>query len=228
MWDLFNSYNSNENSLEQNSPKAPKTKVSKATKLNTNNLSGSPVNRNMYDEDTTFVFYSKSSPAKPGKGKNEKIPDEKVDMYKELAAIPDWRKKLSNFWIQPFKLDGREWASVEHYYQGSKFKNSNPNFYEEFSLDSGSKLSKDPVLAKAMGGKDVKHKYRSKEITVDEDFFQGRAEIEMNSAQHAKFGQHPDLKAMLKATKRAKLAHYTRGGKMETFHNLMKLRVFYS
>jgi len=68
-------------------------------------------------------------------------------------------------------------------------------------------------LAKATGGKDLKHKYRPREIKIDEDFFPERAKKEMFRAQHAKFTQNPDLKYLLKATKNAKLMHYKRGGK---------------
>jgi predicted NAD-dependent protein-ADP-ribosyltransferase YbiA (DUF1768 family) len=177
-----------------------------------------------YDEDTIFVFYSKSSDAPPGKGSNEKIPDEKREMYEDLAKIPNWRKRLSNFWIQPFYKDGVVWASVEHYYQGSKFKMGHEDFYKQFSLDKGTELSKDPVLAKAMGGKDLKHKYRPKDIKIDDNFFPRRAQEEMFRAQHAKFTQNADLKYLLKSTKKAKLMHYTRGGKLETFDGLMYIR----
>jgi len=179
--------------------------------------------KKMFDEDTVFVFYSKSAPSKPGQGKNEKIPEEKKEMYEELAAIPDWRKKLSNFWIQPFELDNLHWSSVEHYYQASKFRKKNPAFYKQFAIESGTELSKNPVLAKSTGGKDVKHKYRPKEIQVDPDFFEGRAQKEMYMAQSVKFA-HKDLRDMLKATKMAKLEHYTRGGHLETFISLMDIR----
>jgi len=214
--------------VARNSPLVRKrtSSVKKLNQLNSNSNSPESVNMN-YDKDTVFVFYSKSASAKPGMGKNETIPEDKKEMYTELAAIPEWRKKLSNFWIQPFTLDNMTWASVEHYYQGSKFRNLNPEFYKQFSLDSGSELSKSAVLAKATGGKDVKHKYRPKEIKVDPDFFEGRAEREMSVSQLAKFTQNPDLGEMLKATKRAKLAHYTRGGKLEIFHSLMNIRSDY-
>jgi hypothetical protein len=46
----------------------------------------------------------------------------------------------------------------------------------------------------------------------------------MFRAQHAKFTQNADLKYLLKATKKAKLMHYTRGGKLETFDGLMYIR----
>lgn len=177
-----------------------------------------------YDEDTVFVFYSKSSDVAPGKGTNEKIPDEKREMYDDLAKIPNWRKRLSNFWIQPFYKQGFVWASVEHYYQASKFKIGHEDFYKQFSLDKSTELSKDPVLAKAMGGKDLKHKYRPKDIKIDDDFFPKRAQQEMFRAQYAKFTQNADLKYLLKSTKKAKLMHYTRGGKLETFDGLMYIR----
>ena len=177
-----------------------------------------------YDEDTVFVFYSKSTDAAPGKGANEKIPDEKREMYADLDKIPDWRKKLSNFWIQPFYKQGFVWASVEHYYQASKFKMENNDFYKQFSLDKGTALSKDPLLAKVTGGKDLKHKYRPRDIAIDSNFFPKRAQQEMFRAQHAKFTQNADLKQLLKATKKAKLMHYTRGGKLETFDGLMYIR----
>ena len=177
-----------------------------------------------YDEDTVFVFYSKSPDAAPGKGANEKIPDEKREMYADLDKIPDWRKRLSNFWVQPFYKQGFVWASVEHYYQASKFKMEHNEFYKQFSLDKGTALSKDPLLAKVTGGKDLKHKYRPREITIDRDFFPKRAQQEMFRAQHAKFTQNADLKELLRATKKAKLMHYTRGGKLETFDGLMYIR----
>ena len=179
----------------------------------------------LYDDATVFQFYSKSADKpKPGKGSGESMGPEGVQAYVELAAIPKWRKKLSNFWAEEFEIDGKKWLSVEHYYQGSKFKKSNPAFYETFSLDSGSALSKDPLLAKKAGGKSAPSDIRPSEIVIDADFFSGRHEESMEDAMRAKFTQNPGLGTMLRATKRAKLQHFSRGSPPVVFDNLMRVR----
>jgi predicted NAD-dependent protein-ADP-ribosyltransferase YbiA (DUF1768 family) len=177
-------------------------------------------------DGTVFMFYSKSRDVKPGMGAGEQISKENVEKYEPLSRIKDWRKKLSNFWIQPFKIDGKQWQSVEHYYQASKFKGT-PEFFNQFSLDSGSDLSKDPLLAKAAGGKTGKlgkQQIRPKEIVIDTDFFEGKHKEEMYRGQFAKFTQNLELLDTLLQTKDAQLVHYTRGGKPVVFTGLMLIR----
>lgn len=194
------------------------------------NESSPELKSDLYDEDTVFQFYSKSNDKPlPGLGVGEKLGPDGLKEYVELSLIPEWRRKLSNFWQQKFLLDGHEWNSVEHYYQASKFKRNNPDFYLKFSLDGNpdSDLSKEPEMAKAAGGKTGKYKgklLRPKDISIDPDFFSGRNEKEMEDAMRAKFTQNEDLKNLLKATKMAKLQHFSRGKPPVIFNDLMKVR----
>jgi hypothetical protein len=104
--------------------------------------------QNKTRELPVLQFYNRASNEYPGKGAGEYVPASDEHLFISLAAIPNWRRSLTNFAESPFVLDGHSWFSVEHYYQGSKFKKQNHDFYLQFSLDSGSDISKDPALAK--------------------------------------------------------------------------------
>jgi predicted NAD-dependent protein-ADP-ribosyltransferase YbiA (DUF1768 family) len=184
----------------------------------------------LYTPDIVFQFYSNSNPnALPGTGAGERIPEAEKIHFHKLTTFDNWRRKLANTWNEPFMLDNHTWQSVEHYYQGSKFKNNNREFYFKFSLDSRSELSADPVLAKAAGSKSGKlnHKtiIRPSKITIDPDFFNNnRSEREIENALFAKFSQNKNLKDLLLATRNAKLVHYQRGALAEINHPLMRVR----
>ena len=183
--------------------------------------------RGLYDDNVVFVSHSGSSSKKiPGKGVGETIPKELVRDFAELAAVGDWRKKLDDSWIQPFVLDGKRWNSVDHFYQASKFKNENPEFYMSFSVESGTPLSKNAEMAKAAGttGKYNGELVRPKEVSVDADFHGKRKEQVAEEAQMAKFTQLVDLGALLLATKNAKLMHYKKGKPAELVESLVNVR----
>ena len=188
-----------------------------------------------YDPDTVFVFYSKSAHSKAGKGSGETIKQEKITEFNTLnkdKMCVDWRKKLDDCWISPFTVDGKRWASVEHYFQGSQYKKGFPDFYAQFSLDSDSELSNDVALAKKVGSKPNK-KYKLKQsipdnITVDEDFYEvkqnPRHEEERIKALMSKFSQNMDLKKILMETKNAKLMRFKPGKPGEVDELLLKIR----
>lgn len=150
------------------------------------------------DPETEFMFYSRSNPkALPGKGSGEKIPTERRNDFKKLATFKDWRRKLSNEWISPIDVDGHQWNSVEHYYQGSKYKKGNPEIYYQFTLDSRSEL-----------GKSVDRAKKFKDREPDMEFFGKRQKEVVYEGLEAKFNQHMDLRNILTATLDATLTEY--------------------
>ncbi len=185
-----------------------------------------------FDEDIVFQYYSKSKDSKPGKGSGEKISLENEKRFYELNKIEQWRRVLSNFYTtkNPMIIDGKKWASVEHFYHSNKFKKNNPDFYNQFSLDSESELSKDPLMAKGAGGKTGKYKnilVRPKSVKIDEDFFSGKTnEKVMYSAQLSKYKNDELANKVLMETKNAKLVHYVRGDEPVVCYTTMAIRDF--
>lgn len=203
-----------------------------------------PEDQNLFNDNAIFMFYSKSANKKPGKGKGETIPDDRLIEFNELAKMKDWRKVLSNFYMKPkrdgeveplFELDGLKWASVEHYYHANKFKKNHPDYYRLFSIDSGSQIMDDPKKALGAGGKTGKvsgKKFRPKDVVMDADFFDdNNNEAIMEKGQMAKYQQDDISRQVLLATKDAKLVHYTSSRKSKAdrppnvvFYDTMRIR----
>ena len=181
----------------------------------------------VWDDQTIFQYYIRSNPKpQPGKGNGEKIGPEGTKAYTNLHAIPEWRRKLDDLWESEFTLDGHRWLSVEHFYQGSKFKKSTPQYYSQFALDSNSDISKSPAMAKAAGSKTGKFEgklLRPKNITLDADFYSRNKEV-LKQALMAKFSQNEELKRLLLLTKKAKLTHFVQANPSETSNELMEVR----
>jgi predicted NAD-dependent protein-ADP-ribosyltransferase YbiA (DUF1768 family) len=182
---------------------------------------------NTFDNNIVFRFYEKSSNRPPGKNSGEKLNIEFIHEYGELTNIPDWRKKLANTWVQPFVLDGHKWSSVEHYYQASKFKKYNHDFYLDFSLDSNNELSKNVSMCQSVGGTSGKYNgkvFREKHVVIDPAFYSHLKNKVLHDAQYAKFSQNPELKELLLATKNAKLLYHKKGRPPEVYYELMIVR----
>ena len=206
---------------------------------------------NLFDPDIEFIFWSKSSDSKPGKGSGESLPSDKKSAYDDLSKEKNWRRVLSNFYakekvdgVRPplFELDGKKWASVEHYYHANKFKKNNKDYYDKFALGSGSLWEDEPLKALQAGGKGgkVKEKVpdrktpkvvykRPADVLMDDDFFDGKNnEIVMERAQQAKYEQDEYCKRILLLTKEAKLSHYIprkkKGENLVPFYDTMRVR----
>jgi predicted NAD-dependent protein-ADP-ribosyltransferase YbiA (DUF1768 family) len=175
-----------------------------------------------------FQIYNRSGNDKPGHGAGEYVPAGMQHLFVPLSSHPHWRRSLTNMAESPFVLDRRTWFSVEHYYQGSKFKKHNHDFYLQFSMDSKSEISKNPELARAAGSDTgIFHGklYRPKAVTIDRDFFSGgRGAEALSSAMEAKFRQHTDLRNILLGTLNARIYHFQRGERPILFKPLLQIR----
>jgi len=194
------------------------------TKLGFNPDSGKPLeddddhddnDKHLYDKSPKFMFHAKSeNTAKPGKGSGENIRQSEMNDYVDLAKNKEWRRKLDDMWSGVvMEIDGRKWASVEHYLQYAKYKKGFPDFAALFSMDANSEFSTDAEIASHAGNETGKHGkkiLRPKHVTPDADYALGRYNEERKIALRAKFTQNEDMKQILLATKRAQLLHFTR------------------
>ena len=90
---------------------------------------------------------------------------------------------FSNFAHYPMRLYGRDWPTVEHFFQAQKFPDTD---YEE-----AIRQARSPAKAKAMG--------RTRRLRLRRDWERAKDGI-MREAVWAKFSQHADIRAVLVAT----------------------------
>lgn len=184
-----------------------------------------------YDGDLVLCYYAQSSDKlRPGQAQGDQVPAPRLGDFVDLAQTPQWRKKLDDGWTgHPFTLDNHWWASVEHYYQGCKFRRGHPYVMLSFALDSETELSRNVAMAKAAGGPRGAYKGEVlvpvETVRIDPDFYHDGRNVQVRrKAVHAKFTQHPELRAMLCATRRAKLVRHRRGRAPKTSNVLMQVR----
>ena len=100
--------------------------------------------------------------------------------------------EFSNFAAFPIEVDGKQWPTVEHYFQAQKFFGTE---HEEAIRNSES-----PMIAARMG--------RSRKQPLRRGW-EGMKESVMRAALYAKFTQHPELKNLLLSTGDATLVEHT-------------------
>lgn len=208
-----------------------------------------PARGELFDPNTTFVFYAKSDKSvKPGKGDGEKISSANVAKYAQLGSkqFLDWRKMLDDEWDKtPIVIDGKKWTSVTHYMQGVRYKKTHPDVYDMFSLDSDpeSELAMSVKAAKQFKGlsqelpeqptdekKGKKKPLKQPEkkmrvIAPDLDFDETRELEERAIALKAKFADNENMKIVLKMTHDALLLHKgSSGNPPEADEELMRVR----
>ena len=207
-----------------------------------------------YDEN--IVFTLKKSSRLPGKaGNNETIPPSEESRFKILKTYGNWREMLSDDYLGEFvydksgKGDDLRWSSITHLMEGIKFKKNNRKFYELFSLNSGSEISKDLKEAKEAGfvkelnltSTKKKSTKRPTNITMDDDFIDNKKKL-LEEGLMAKFtyinekekkeledkGEtYNSMKDVLLSTQNAKLLSVKKVGKSNeyvTYHELMNVR----
>jgi hypothetical protein len=188
----------------------------------------------LYDPNLKLMYYSKSSDKTAGTGCGDSIDILNIHLMSELSFIDNWRKKLDDSWVDldsPIIINNKKYASVVHYYQGSKYKFGFPDFSEQFSLDSGSKISSDLVMCNGAsslsGAISINNNnviLRPKHVIVDLDFYNGRNLVERQIAIDAKFSQNQSLCEILIKTKPARLDHYIGNKLPEVATELMRTR----
>jgi len=125
--------------------------------------------------------------------------------------------------MAPFTLNNRRWISIDNSIEGDKYSKTYPDFSILFALDSDSPISKNPALAKLVGGKG-KHELKPPNVKPDSDYFGERSVKSRHNALVAKFEQNLDLRDILLATKKATLKQFNRGKKSTIRYDLMRVR----
>lgn len=101
--------------------------------------------------------------------------------------------EFSNFSPHPFKINGKQWPTSEHYFQAQKFAGTEHE--EEI------RQAKSPMIAARMG--------RSRQRPLRPDWETVKDEI-MRQALRAKFTQRPELRKLLIETGDAQIIEHTR------------------
>lgn len=164
-----------------------------------------------------FQFYSKSADKKPGKGVGESGDPEN---YAELGKIKNWRHELSNFSDSCIvSYDNLSFRTIEHAFHYAKCALINKEKAKDFSLESGTDLSRGSGLDARGARKLVKLSEPDLKVWADKKSAFLKYVWEQKANQSKKF------RDVLLATKQAELWHYLgRGLGVERWLNLELIR----
>ena len=164
-------------------------------------------------EDKLY-FYSKSKDVAPGKGVNEVVNDD----YVELAKVKNWRRVLSNFHVHPFKYKDYTYNTIEHVFQAKKIELADPDKAFLFTLESD-----DPI---GHGDGEIARTNRKLVKLSKEQLFQWNhvKEKVMMAAAVEKYKVCKEAREVLRLTGSAQLWHIVPRGKPIRFVHLEEIR----
>ena len=149
-----------------------------------------------FEQISTVLFFSNSKPAPA-----------------LLPGLPkEWRRVLSNFYPTILKIDGRTYASIEHFFQGQKANcSTKPEMALWFSADfeGADKVEDAPAAAKKAGSRKA---YTQQNATLDINLWESKRIDCMRKAIMCRFEQDELFRQVLASTKGMKLLHFERSG----------------
>lgn len=180
---------------------AAATRVGKMSKSKTVRKSPSSSPSSSSKTTTTFVFYSGSADAKPGKGVNEYVDPDMISKYAPLSKEKDWRRVLSNFDVCPFVFEGKTYRTIEHVFQSKKIALADPGEADKFTVESGHPIGQGDGAVAQKNRKLVK-------LTLPQlQQWDDMKDDVMERATVAKYAQCPEKLRILKLTDGATLLH---------------------
>jgi predicted NAD-dependent protein-ADP-ribosyltransferase YbiA (DUF1768 family) len=175
-----------------------------------------------FSTDTIFVLCANASKQLPGKATGETLdkndPSLKTNYKTMVTVSPNWRMVLCNTHETPFKLDGTQWESVDHYMIATKYLNQSTTDDTVREALQSSYKSAQTV--------DKKGKVGKTKLTIDDDFTVKKSQY-MYDALYEKFSQDTNnlnLQQILFFTLPAKLRYRPTAKTIEDFDELMSLR----
>jgi ribA/ribD-fused uncharacterized protein len=165
------------------------------------------------EEDKLF-YYSNSANKQAGKGVNEFVSN--YNDYNELNKIKDWRKMLSNFYVDEFTYNGKTYYTAEHAFQAKKIELVDANKAKLFCIESGN------IIGTTKDG-NIARKNRKLVILDDENIkiWNGIKHNIMNEILLCKFTQNIELRNVLLLTKKSNIVTWS---KRNTYFKTIRFR----